>query len=127
VPKGPSLNPADKRLAMEVEDHPVSYIDFHGEIAEGNYGAGQVRIWDKGQYDLTSSSGTPEEMWEKGKLELFLKGKKLHGRFHLVRTGGDRKWLLMKSNDEFADPDWKLKQILKSEKKIKPKTLSFIV
>jgi bifunctional non-homologous end joining protein LigD len=110
VPKGPSLNPKDKRLAMMVEDHPYDYKDFAGIIPEGNYGAGIVEIWDNGTYaDLENS---PREKAEKafraglkaGNLKFQLFGKKLKGEFALVKLKGneDNSWLLIKHNDDFA-------------------------
>lgn len=107
IPKGPSMNPADKRLAVMVEDHPLDYIDFRGEIAEGNYGAGEVEIWDSGTYEVTEGDIAT------GKLVFELAGVKLKGQFHFVRLKSSEKdWLLMKGRDEFANPDWKLEQIL---------------
>ena len=110
VPKGPSLNPKDKRLAMMVEDHPYDYKDFAGIIPEGNYGAGIVEIWDNGTYaDIENS---PAEKAEKniraglkaGNLKFQLFGKKLKGEFALVKLKGkeDNSWLLIKHNDEYA-------------------------
>ena len=110
VPKGPSLNPKDKRLAMMVEDHPYDYKDFEGIIPEGNYGAGIVEIWDNGTYaDIENS---PEEKavkniragLKKGNLKFQLFGKKLKGEFALVKLKGkeDNSWLLIKHNDEYA-------------------------
>ncbi len=107
VPKGPSMNPADKRLAVMVEDHPLEYITFRGEIAEGNYGAGEVEIWDSGTYIPL------ENELDQGKLVFELMGAKLKGTFHLVRLKGkESEWLLIKGRDGFADPDWKLQQVL---------------
>ncbi len=110
VPKGPSLNPADKRLAMMVEDHPYDYKDFTGVIPEGNYGAGIVEIWDKGTYsDLENSTKNLAEKHlraglEAGNLKIRLFGKKLKGEFALVKLKGkeDNSWLLIKHNDEYA-------------------------
>jgi bifunctional non-homologous end joining protein LigD len=110
VPKGPSLNPKDKRLAMMVEDHPYDYKDFTGIIPEGNYGAGIVEIWDNGTYaDIENS---PREQAEKilraglkaGNLKFQLFGKKLKGEFALVKLKGkeDNSWLLIKHNDDYA-------------------------
>lgn len=110
VPKGPSMNPKDKRLAMMVEDHPYDYKDFEGEIPEGNYGAGIVEIWDSGTYsDLENS---PQEDAEKnlrkglksGDFKFQLFGKKLKGEFVLVKLKGkeDNSWLLIKHRDDFA-------------------------
>jgi len=115
VPKGPSLNPKDKRLAMMVEDHPYDYKDFEGVIPEGNYGAGIVEIWDNGTYaDIENS---PKNIAEKklraglkaGNLKFQLFGKKLKGEFALVklRSKEDNSWLLIKHHDEYAvDEDY---------------------
>jgi bifunctional non-homologous end joining protein LigD len=102
VPKGPSLSPADKRLAMQVEDHPVSYRDFEGTIAEGGYGADPVIVWDRGNW---RPIGDPHEGLRKGALKFELEGQKLQGEFSLVRLPrGGRKpaWLLIKRRDEHA-------------------------
>jgi bifunctional non-homologous end joining protein LigD len=116
VPKGPSLNPKNKRLAMMVEDHPVSYIDFEGKIPEGNYGAGEVIVWDKGTF--TPVNANHESITEKqalsaikkGELKFSLKGKKLKGEFVLVHLKSDEKkdnsWLLIKHKDEFAEDEY---------------------
>jgi bifunctional non-homologous end joining protein LigD len=117
VPKGPSLDPADKRLAMQVEDHPVSYFDFEGTIPEGNYGAGTVMVWDEGTWEPLSPEpvngqyvpGTQKEavtMLAKGDLKFRLKGKRLKGDFALVHIKGRRpgskgnEWLLIKKKDD---------------------------
>jgi bifunctional non-homologous end joining protein LigD len=110
VPKGPSLNPKDKRLAMMVEDHPFSYRTFEGIIPEGNYGAGIVEIWDNGT--LTDVEGSDTETAEKklkaglkaGNLKFRLNGKKLKGEFALVKLKGKQEnaWLLLKHRDEFS-------------------------
>ena len=103
VPKGPSLNPRQKRLAVMVEDHPVEYLTFRGHIAEGNYGAGEVKIWDTGRYEV-SGSDDPVQQLAAGKLSVVLHGKKLRGEFHLVQMKGKaRQWLLMKGKDEAAE------------------------
>jgi bifunctional non-homologous end joining protein LigD len=95
VPKGPSMDPKDKRLAIMVEDHPLEYKDFEGTIPAGNYGAGRVIIWDKGAYELTGTSSL-----SKGHLSIILYGKKLRGEFSLVKIQSDKKnnWLLIKKN-----------------------------
>jgi len=90
VPKGPPLQSGVRRLAVMVEDHPVSYIDFEGIIPEGMYGAGKVEIWDKGTYILKSKS--PD------KIEFTLQGEKLRGDFVLIRFKGDKDWLLIKKH-----------------------------
>ena len=115
VPKGPSMNPKDKRLAMMVEDHPYDYKDFEGVIPEGNYGAGIVEIWDRGTYSDINNSlfKEAEKNLRKGlksgdfKFKLF--GRKLKGEFVLVKLKGkeDNSWLLIKHRDEFAiDEDY---------------------
>lgn len=110
VPKGPSMNPGDKRLAMMVEDHPSSYRTFSGVIPEGNYGAGIVEIWDEGTYSDVDNSGKEDAKknlragLKKGNLKFTLYGKKLRGEFALVRLykGGENTWLLIKHKDEFS-------------------------
>jgi bifunctional non-homologous end joining protein LigD len=110
VPKGPSLNPKDKRLAMMVEDHPFDYRKFEGIIPEGNYGAGIVEIWDEGELtDLDDSDRVTSEKnlkrgLKSGNLKFKLKGSKLNGEFALVKIGnrGENAWLLIKHRDEFA-------------------------
>jgi bifunctional non-homologous end joining protein LigD len=110
VPKGPSLNPKDKRLAMMVEDHPFDYKDFEGIIPEGNYGAGIVEIWDKGTFsDIDNSEKKIAEKNLKaglkaGSLKFILNGKKLKGEFALVKlkTKQDNAWLLIKHKDKYA-------------------------
>jgi bifunctional non-homologous end joining protein LigD len=104
VPKGPSLDPADKRLAVEVEDHPIDYGDFEGVIPKGQYGGGSVLLWDRGTWEPKGDAG---EGLRRGKLEFELDGEKLHGRWLLVRTGSDGgkpQWLLRKLADEAARP-----------------------
>jgi bifunctional non-homologous end joining protein LigD len=112
VPKGPSQNPADKRLAMMVEDHPLEYGDFEGIIPEGNYGAGAVIVWDRGIYTMIDPAlGTPAQAVDHGKLDFTLNGYKLHGAFTLVRTSPRgatkaderQQWLLIKKRDQYAD------------------------
>jgi bifunctional non-homologous end joining protein LigD len=109
VPKGPSLNPADKRLAMHVEDHPFEYRTFEGRIPAGNYGAGEVIVWDAGTY-RTEDGSDPAAAIAAGAIKIILRGKKLRGSFALVRMGGrhseSNAWLLIKHNDEFADRRW---------------------
>jgi bifunctional non-homologous end joining protein LigD len=108
VPKGPSLDPSVKRLAMQVEDHPVDYGGFEGVIPEGEYGGGTVMVWDTGTW--TPESPDIAEALKKGDLKFSLHGKKLHGSWVLVRTHGygsssGKSWLLIKHRDEFASTE----------------------
>jgi len=104
VARGPSLDPHDKRLAVEVEDHPLDYGDFEGTIPKGQYGGGTVQLWDRGYWE----SDDPERGFKKGDLKFTLHGDKLHGSWVLVRMRNDRNggkrtnWLLIKHRDEFA-------------------------
>jgi len=102
IPKGPSLDPADKRLAVLVEDHPIEYGEFEGVIPPGNYGAGTVMLWDRGTYECLE--GDPAEAFRRGKLTLAFSGEKLRGEFHFVQTkrNNGRDWLLFKGKDGFA-------------------------
>jgi bifunctional non-homologous end joining protein LigD len=127
VPKGPSLDPADKRLAMQVEDHPVSYFDFEGTIPEGNYGAGTVMVWDLGTWEPLSPQpvkgkyvpGTEAEaaaMLQKGDLKFRLHGQRLKGDFALIHMRARRpgskgtEWLMIKKHDEFAVEGYDIEQ-----------------
>lgn len=110
IPKGPSLNPQDKRLAMRVEDHPYDYKDFSGVIPSG-YGAGIVEIWDKGTYEPIDHTGDPEKKLKAGlkagSLKFILKGRKLKGEFALVRLKADENsWLLIKHKDKYARDEY---------------------
>lgn len=110
VPKGVSMNPGDKRLAVAVADHSLSYIDYEGRISEKSYGAGEVRVWDSGTYETKIN---PALQIQAGKIVLEFFGKKLRGEFALVKmAGNDKNWLIIKAADEFADPDWKLETVL---------------
>lgn len=106
VPKGPSLNPKDKRLAMQVEDHPVDYGDFEGIIPEGEYGGGTVMLWDRGEWEPLEGSALKQ--WHEGNMKFRLKGERLQGTWALIRMRGgrygdsDRHWLLIKERDEVA-------------------------
>lgn len=107
VPKGPSLDPGEKRLAVEVEDHPLDYGDFEGTIPADEYGAGTVIVWDRGTYEPREAGLSLEGMSESGTIKIRLVGKKLRGGFVLVRTkwGGKRvNWLLIKEKDGEARP-----------------------
>jgi bifunctional non-homologous end joining protein LigD len=109
VPKGPSLDPAQKRLAMHVEDHPLEYADFEGSIPKGEYGGGTVMVWDRGRwYADRESAADPLGAYEKGELKFRLEGKKLRGGWMLVRIRGKPRekhrdnWLFFKERDEEA-------------------------
>ncbi|HWY54755.1 MAG TPA: DNA polymerase ligase N-terminal domain-containing protein [Terriglobales bacterium] len=131
IPKGPSLDPADKRLAMQVEDHPVSYFDFEGTIPEGNYGAGTVMVWDLGTWEplapkpvngkyVPGTETEAVEMLKKGDLKIRLHGQKLKGDFAFIHMRGRRpgskgtEWLLIKKHDEYAAPGYDIEQYDKS-------------
>jgi bifunctional non-homologous end joining protein LigD len=115
IPKGPSLDPSVKRLAIHVEDHPIEYNEFEGTIPEGEYGGGTVMVWDTGTYTAAGDGDDPDEAlregYRKGDFKFVLHGKRLKGSWVLVRTKGwgDRRrqgqWLLIKHRDDDADPD----------------------
>jgi bifunctional non-homologous end joining protein LigD len=114
VPKGPSLNPADKRLAIRTEDHPLEYADFEGVIPEGQYGAGTVMVWDRGTYE-PDGDASPEQQLVHGEIKAVLHGRKLRGAFVLLRpgkgvvaSGQKERWLLIKRQDQYADPSWRI-------------------
>ncbi|HEX8499353.1 MAG TPA: non-homologous end-joining DNA ligase [Pyrinomonadaceae bacterium] len=109
VPRGPSLDPTQKRLAVETEDHPVEYLKFEGHIPEGEYGAGEHMRWDGGTFEALGEGSAAEQL-EAGRLDFALKGEKLRGAFTLVkmkRRAGE--WLLFKRTDEFAEEGWELR------------------
>src|SRR3954470_4286654 len=106
VPKGPSLDPRIRRIAVHVEDHPLSYASFEGVIPKGHYGAGTVEVWDRGTWVPVED---PREGLRRGKLKFDLRGEKLHGRWNLVRIANSKDerqepWLLIKENDDDARP-----------------------
>lgn len=109
VPKGPTLDPSERRLAMQVEDHPLDYRDFEGVIPKGNYGAGEVIVWDRGTYRLAEGADAAAEIG-RGKIKFVLRGRKLSGMFTLVRMrprdGSENAWLLIKDKDASAHPGW---------------------
>lgn len=111
VPKGPSYDPSVKRLAMMTEDHPYDYASFEGVIPAGNYGAGNVIIWDQGQWEFIEPGDDPVAALKSGKLAFRMFGKKMFGEWALVKIGGRDKsdkgneWLLLKHRDEFANED----------------------
>ena len=118
IPKGPSLNPADKRLAVVVEDHALEYFDFEGIIPKGQYGSGAVIIWDLGTYNLLEGDG-PVQAFDSGKIVMGLHGKILKGGFTLVKMKGrgDKNWLLIKKKDKYSQIKWTLQKALTDKKK----------
>jgi bifunctional non-homologous end joining protein LigD len=106
IPKGVSMDPEDKRLAVLTEDHPLDYANFEGTIPKGNYGAGTVIVWDKGTYSADASFS---HQFEQGKIKFILNGNKVKGSFSLVRMNNKerngKQWLLIKSKDEFASKE----------------------
>src|SRR5438270_6168798 len=112
VPKGPTLDPALKHLAAHVEDHPVDYGDFEGNIPKGNYGAGSVMLWDHGSFELLGDASGAEQI-ARGDLKFRLHGEKLKGDFALVHMKGRGKgneWLIIKKRDDFAVPGWDVEE-----------------
>jgi len=117
IPKGPSMNPTEKRLAVMVEDHPLEYGEFEGVIPQGHYGAGTVLIWDSGEFQ---PEGDAESYLKKGRLSFTLNGKKLKGSFSLILMkgrGSGKDWLLIKGQDSFAKKEWQVKQDLTPARK----------
>ncbi len=119
IPKGPSFDTHEKRLAMAVEDHPLDYRDFEGIIPEGNYGAGEVIVWDRGTYRLTEGTDLTEAI-ARGSVKIEMFGEKLHGNFALVhikgRGGEANAWLLIKERDDAVDPGWRAEDHARSVK-----------
>jgi bifunctional non-homologous end joining protein LigD len=121
IPKGPSFDPKDRRLAMHVEDHPMDYRTFEGIIPKGNYGAGEVIVWDEGTYQLAEGSDPAAEIG-RGKIKFIMRGKKMRGEFTLVRIKGRNSgesgdpWLLIKDHDEYVDPKY---DVAKDNKSVK--------
>lgn len=112
VPKGPTLDPTPKRLAAMVEDHPLDYGNFEGNIPKGNYGAGSVMLWDRGTFELIGEEKADEQI-KRGDLKFHLEGEKLKGNFALVHMKGRGKgneWLLLKKKDEAARPGWDVEE-----------------
>lgn len=122
VPKGPSIDPKVKRLAMHVEDHPFDYRNFEGTIPDGEYGAGEVIVWDSGHYhaigtdDKKESEKILRDGYEKGDFKFYLEGQKLKGEFVLVKmkNRGEKQWLLIKHKDKFASA----KDILEEDRSV---------
>jgi bifunctional non-homologous end joining protein LigD len=110
VPKGPSLNPNDKRLAVQTEDHPLDYANFEGKIPEGSYGAGTVMVWDRGIFQVEGKTDAIEQL-ERGEIKFGLNGEKLHGSFVIVKMKHSQKgneWLMIKHKDAAIDPKWNI-------------------
>jgi len=118
IPKGPSMDHKEKRLAVMVDDHPVEYYDFEGIIPEGQYGAGPVLMWDAGTYQLVQGDD-PVRALESGKVSMALKGRILKGEFALVkmRGRGEKNWLLIKKRDTYSQTGWVLDQALTEKKR----------
>jgi bifunctional non-homologous end joining protein LigD len=132
VPKGPSMNPADKRLAVMTEDHPLEYADFEGVIPEGQYGAGTVMVWDKGGYEPAADVPMDRQL-ARGKIDIVLHGRKLRGGFTLIKTGTQsasprqaKNWLLVKRRDEYADSSWNIEAPALSRSVLTGRTLEAI-
>src|SRR5258708_1058749 len=112
VPKGPSPNPADKRLAVQTEDHPMDYGNFEGKIPQGNYGAGTVMVWDRGTYRVIGDADAAKQV-SRGEIKFDLNGEKLRGSFVLVKLKHSEKgneWLMIKHKDEAVDPAWNIEE-----------------
>src|ERR1700683_2092544 len=113
VPKGPLMSTGDKRLAIQTEDHPLEYAKFQGEIPQGNYGAGDVIIWDNGTFEVEGNLPAQQQL-DRGELKFILHGKKLTGSFVLVRIrsreAGKLEWLMIKNRDLFSSDDWKIEE-----------------
>lgn len=108
VPKGPSTDPSDRRLAVATDDHPLAYADFEGTIPPGEYGEGRVIVWDTGTYENRSrdDAGDPvslDDAYDRGHIVLWLHGQKVSGGYALTRFRGDDQWLLVKMDDEESD------------------------
>ena len=119
IPKGPSMNPAEKRLAVMVDDHTLEYGTFEGVIPEGRYGAGPVVLWDTGTYELLEGTDAAAQL-KTGSLKFILHGKRLTGAFALVLMRGlgtGKEWLLMKKADQFADPTFSVTSALTPSKR----------
>jgi bifunctional non-homologous end joining protein LigD len=118
IPKGPTLDPAPKRLAAMVEDHPLEYGDFEGNIPKGQYGGGSVMLWDRGTFELLGDVNALKQI-ERGDLKFRLSGEKLQGEFAIVLMKGRGKgneWLLLKKRDAFAKPGWDVEEYAYSVK-----------
>jgi len=120
LPKGPSMNPAEKRLAIMVEDHPLAYFDFEGVIPTGRPGAGPVLVWDQGEYRVSEGEGRNErEAFLTGNMRIEIFGNILKGRFTLLKMKGrgEKNWLLIKAKDTYSQPNWILEKAMTNERK----------
>src|SRR5688572_5396055 len=120
VPKGPSLDPSVKSLAVQVEDHPLEYAGFEGVIPQGEYGGGTVMVWDRGVWEPEAD---PEKSLKQGKLKFTVPGEKLHGSWALVRMGGragddGKNWLLIKHRDKYARPNAKTDPLARKQRSV---------
>lgn len=128
LPKGPSMNPKEKHLAIETPDHPLNYQNFEGIIPQGSYGAGSVIVWDKGTFKNLRDKSLSQSI-EEGKVEIFLNGKKLKGTFTLVKTkyqNNSKNWLFIKVKDEYSTKNNEIKSRadkLKEKSVLSDKTL----
>lgn len=126
IPKGPSMTPGEKRLAIQVDDHTLEYATFEGVIPDGRYGAGPVIIWDSGTYQLLEGAD-PAARWKQGSLKIELKGRRLKGGFNLVKmksakaTG--KEWLLVKKFDKFAEAEYQTLSAMTPSKRQRLKVL----
>ncbi|MCM4157754.1 DNA ligase D [Gramella sp. AN32] len=122
VPKGPSMNPKDKRLAVQTEDHPIKYLTFHGTIPKGNYGAGQMNIWDTGTFQSALEDKSLSEQYQEGNVKIKFSGEKVKGEFALVKTHrgeAQNHWLLIKKKDRFStDLNYDAEDYVENELKI---------
>ena len=118
LPKGPSMNPAEKRLAIMVDDHPLAYYDFEGIIPVGHPGAGPVLVWDQGEYKI-SEGRNAREAFMTGNMGIELFGNILKGRFTLLKmkNRGEKNWLLIKAKDMHSQPNWVLQKAMTNERK----------
>jgi len=118
IPKGPSMNPKERRLAILVDDHSLEHFDFEGVIPDGQYGAGTVAIWDHGEYRLVEGEN-PLDAIKDGKIVMELQGSILKGIFSMVkmRGRGENNWLLIKRHDEYSQTQWNLTRALTKERR----------
>ena len=116
IPKGPSMDPSQKRLAIQVPDHDMEHASYEGIIPEGTYGSGPVLAWDRGEFEPKAGSDF-EAALKKGHAGFNLKGQRLKGEFTLLRLKDGKNWLLMKKNDAYAKAEWKTEVLLTPKRK----------